>query len=278
MGTIGFMQGRLSPPVNGKIQAFPWENWRSEFKAAQAIGMGLMEWTLDQEGLHRNPLLTPEGQREIRALAREHGVQIQSLTGDNFMHAPFYKATGEKRAGLMADLRAILESCAEVGIRYALIPLVDAGRLENEEQELDLLQGLAEVTPFLLSHKMKVLFESDFPPAKLAAFIAKLPAATFGINYDIGNSASLGFKPAEELAAYGERVDNVHVKDRLLGGTTVPLGTGSADFITVFHMLKKIGYRGDFILQTARAADGDHAGAIQRYREFTQALMAEAQA
>jgi len=27
---IGFMQGRLSPQVNGKIQAFPWSHWQSE--------------------------------------------------------------------------------------------------------------------------------------------------------------------------------------------------------------------------------------------------------
>jgi L-ribulose-5-phosphate 3-epimerase len=276
MARIGFMQGRLSPQVNGKIQAFPWENWRLEFSAAEAIDMDLMEWTLDQEGLHSNPLLTADGQAEIRALAAKHGVKIQSLTGDNFMHAPFYKAEGAARAALLEDLRAILRACAAVGIRYALIPLVDAGRLENEEQEKDLLNGLEEVTPYLRENKMKILFESDFPPVKLAAFIAKLPADSFGINYDIGNSASLGFKPAEELTAYGERVDNVHVKDRVLGGTTVPLGTGSADFPTVFKMLHQAGYKGDFILQTARAADGDHSGAIRKFREFTTALIKDA--
>ena len=28
---IGFMQGRLSAMVEGKIQAFPWDEWREEF-------------------------------------------------------------------------------------------------------------------------------------------------------------------------------------------------------------------------------------------------------
>ena len=31
---IGFMQGRLSSKVNGKIQAFPWESWKEEFEIA----------------------------------------------------------------------------------------------------------------------------------------------------------------------------------------------------------------------------------------------------
>jgi hexulose-6-phosphate isomerase len=36
------------------------------------------------------------------------------------------------------------------------------------------------------------------------------------------------------------------------------------------------GYRGDLVLQTARAADGDHAGALTRYRDQVRAWVAEA--
>jgi hexulose-6-phosphate isomerase len=75
-------------------------------------------------------------------------------------------------------------------------------------------------------------------------------------------------RPADEIAAYGQRIVNVHIKDRVLGGTTVPLGTGSADFESVFAALAKAGYRGNYILQTARAQDGDHAGALCRYRDM----------
>ena len=118
---------------------------------------------------------------------------------------------------------------------------------------------------------MKIVFESDFGPARLAEFIDRLPRDAFGINYDIGNSAALGFSPAEEVGSYGHRIDNVHVKDRKLHGTTVPLGTGNADFPTVFGALRKASYAGHFILQTARADDNDHAGALARYRDMTRA-------
>ncbi|MNF08488.1 hypothetical protein D3C80_2089240 [compost metagenome] len=63
----------------------------------------------------------------------------------------------------------------------------------------------------------------------------------------------------------------MHVKDRVLGGTTVALGSGNADFPEVFGALRTLGYAGNFILQTARADDGDHAGAIARYRDMTRA-------
>jgi hypothetical protein len=74
-------------------------------------------------------------------------------------------------------------------------------------------------------------------------------------NYDIGNSASLGFNPEEELDAYGQRILNVHVKDRKLGGTTVPLGTGNANLDLVFKELNEINYSGGITMQAARGDD-----------------------
>ena len=267
---IGFMQGRLSPLIDGRIQCFPWPYWREEFPQAQQLGIRLMEWTLDQDRLYENPLLTEQGQAEIRALCEKHGLAIPSLTGDCFMQAPFWKAIGAERATLERDFLAVAKGCAAVGITMMVVPLVDKGRLENAEQEDILIAFLQGQAGFLAEHGLQVVFESDFGPAELARFIARLDPALSGINYDIGNSAALGFDPTAEIAAYGARIVNVHVKDRVLGGTTVPLGTGNADFETVFAQLARIAYRGNCIMQTARAADGDHAAALSRYRDMIQ--------
>ncbi len=267
---IGFMQGRLCERVDGKIQAFPWHDWETEFPAAEAIDLHLMEWTLDQERLYENPLMTPEGQEKIRTLCQKHYQTIHSLTGDCFMQAPFWKAYGHARSQLQADFLAISLACVALGIRIIVVPLVDNGRLETAEQENALVDFLFAQQSFLAQHRLQVIFESDFIPTELARFVARLPAEQFGINYDIGNSAALGFNPTEEFTVYGARVVNVHVKDRLLGGPTVPLGTGSADFDAVFAALAQKNYQGDFILQTARAADGEHSEALSSYREMTE--------
>jgi hexulose-6-phosphate isomerase len=267
---IGFMQGRLCDRIDGKIQAFPWRDWESEFPLAQELGLGLLEWTLDQERLRENPLMTAAGQARIRQLSARHGVRVLSLTGDCFMQAPFYKVDGATREALLADLRAILDASEHVGIRYVLIPLVDNGSLQTPEHESALLESVLPLRKRLVGAGMKIVFESDFGPARLAKFIERLPRDAFGINYDIGNSAALGFSPAEEIGSYGHRIDNVHVKDRKLHGTTVPLGTGDADLSAAFGALRKVGYAGHFILQTARADDNDHAGALTRYREMTR--------
>src|SRR5271169_4464068 len=97
---IGFMQGRLSPIVDGRIQAFPWTCWQTEFRVAQEYSFHLVEWTLDQHRLHENPLLTLHGQQEIRALCELHNVAIPSLTGDCFMQAPYWRAERVARESL----------------------------------------------------------------------------------------------------------------------------------------------------------------------------------
>ena len=266
---IGFMQGRLSTKVDGRIQSFPWEYWQSEFPLAERLGLGLMEWTLDQHGLYENPLLTNEGQRKIMQLCALHSISIPSLTGDCFMQAPFWKVSGEKRIALEKDFIAIATACRVVGITYVVVPLVDSGRLETSDQEGLLIEFLHLHAGFFARNNLKIVFESDFGPIELANFIERFDPSIFGINYDIGNSAALGFDPAKEIAAYGHRILNVHIKDRVLGGTTVALGTGNANFDSVFEELGRIRYQGNFILQTARAEDDDHATPLARYRDMT---------
>ena len=265
---IGFMQGRLSPLVEGRIQAFPWNHWEEEFEQAQKINIHLMEWTLDQERLYENPLLTRNGQSQIRALCNEHKMSIPSLTGDCFMQAPLWKVNGAERIELERDFIEIAKACASVGITIIVLPLVDNGRFEDLKQEDALVHFLEKQSDFLSSNRLKVVFESDYAPQELARFIQRLNPSLFGVNYDIGNSAALGFSPKEEFEAYGNRVINVHIKDRMLGGTTVPLGAGSANFEAVFTALKIINYKGNFILQTARATDENHLDKLSNYRDM----------
>ena len=136
------MQGRLSPQVDGKIQAFPFSCWQDEFASAERNGFSLMEWTLDQDNLYANPLLTTAGQNEIRKLCKSHGLMISSLTGDCFMQSPFWKAQGAQRDSLVQDLRAVASACHAAGIGMIVVPLVDNGRIENREQEDVLVEAL----------------------------------------------------------------------------------------------------------------------------------------
>jgi len=267
---IGFMQGRLSPMIENTIQAFPWSYWRDEFKIANKNEFYLMEWTLDQNQLYENPLMTVDGQNEIKCLMECFNIKIPSLTGDCFMQKPFYKTFGKEQELLLVDLKNIIDASSKIGINNILIPLVDNGRLENSQQEESLLVGIKSITSLLKNRYMTISFESDYSCVKLLNFINHLDPLFFGITYDTGNSAALGFNPEKEIRAYGHRIMNVHIKDRIVGGSTVPLGAGSADIFLALDTLHKLGYSGNYILQTARAIDGDDIGVLCKYRDMVE--------
>ena len=275
--SIGYMQGRLCPMVDGKIQSFPWRDWRTEFPAAQRLGLSLMEWTLDHDRLIENPLMTPEGRTEIRDLSSKYGVRVQSLTGDIFMQAPFWKVSGALREQRLIELDLVLDACTELGIRFIVVPLVDNGAMCSPEHEAAIIDSFTDRADRLRRDHLVIAFECDYRPKDLARFIGRLPADVCGINLDIGNSAALGYDTAEEISAYGQRIVNVHIKDRVLGGTTVPLGTGNADIPRALRELVSSGYRGSYVLQTARAQDGDHESTLGRYLQLAQQWLHDAQ-
>lgn len=275
MNKIGFMQGRLCDQVDGKIQAFPWDDWDKEFEIAEKIGIKLLEWTLDQDKLHENPFMTRTGRNLINALSIKHGVKVISLTGDCFMQSPFWKESGDKKSSLISDFMTVVEACEQLSTRTIVVPLVDNGSIETMSQEDNLVKTLLQENERILSAGIKIAFESDYSPVELSRFIDRLPDETFGINYDIGNSAALGYDVSEELKLYSSRILNVHVKDRQLRGRTVALGEGAANFDKVFQNFAKSHYKGNYILQTARAIDGKHANAIDKYMAMTTDLIAK---
>jgi len=271
---IGFMQGRLSSIEGKKIQSFPWKNWKKEFQKGSKLNFEILEWTLDFRKLYSNPLMTGDGQKKIKSLCSKYNFKILSLTGDCFMQKPFWKIDLARRIRLQKDFLNIINESSKMGIRFIVLPLVDNGKIENQKQEMILTNFLRKIYPILRLNRIKILFETDFEPKKYLKFIKNFNREFFGINYDTGNSASYGFNPDEEISLYGKYIDNVHIKDRVYKGNTVPLGEGNADFCTIFRKLKQIKYKGNFILQAARAKNNQHVFVIKKYRDFTLKFLA----
>lgn len=252
------MQGRLSPLYNNKIQSFPKYHWQNEFKKIRELKMNIMEWTLDHKEIIKNPINTIEGKKEIVDLKNKYKIDINSLTGDCFMQKPFWKQKGKKKDKLINIFKQVLQNSSKIGVKKIILPLVDNGSVKNNQQLKILISTLKKFIPILKKNKQEILFELNFNPTKALSFIKKFDKNYFGINYDIGNSSSLGFQSKDEIKTYGNFIKNVHIKDRHFKGTTVRLGKGDADFHEVFINLKKIKYNGNFILQTARAKKGQH--------------------
>ena len=256
MPRVGIMQGRLVPPQPGSIQCFPRDRWRDEFALAADAGIQAIEWIDDVHGADVNPLATDAGIEEMQALSREHGVAVVSLCADYFLDRPIVRASPAGIADLTARLNWLITRCGLAGITRVVLPFVDAARIDTTADVQRLVDVVAGVRGACEATGIELHLETALAPHAFARVLDRVPDPWVRVNYDSGNSASLGYDVTSELGAYGERIGSVHIKDRVSGGSTVPLGSGDADLPTLLAGLTRLGYQGDYVLQVARGADG----------------------
>jgi hexulose-6-phosphate isomerase len=276
MHRIAMMQGRLLPPQEGRFQCFPRDCWREEFPRAAAAGLNAIEWIYDLHGADINPLGSDSGIEEMQALARQHKIDVASVCADYFMDCPFTTARPTEFGKLVSHLVWLLDRCRLVGITRIVLPFVDASRIETRFQETQVVDMLRDVLPHATKAGVEIHLETSFGPEDFAALLAKLTHPMLKVNYDTGNSASLGYNVRCELAAYGSQIGGVHIKDRVRGAGTVPLGQGDADISALLSGLVAIGYQGDFVLQVARGTTGDEVTWARQNRLYLVQRLKEA--
>jgi L-ribulose-5-phosphate 3-epimerase len=257
MRRVAVMQGRLLPPCPGRFQAFPGEAWTEEFPAAVEAGFDAIELIWDDHRRDANPLASDEGVQRLRALAERHGVATASVCADAFMERPVPGVSDEARAERLRELEALLQRGRAAGVERVVLPFVDASALRTAADRAVAVEWVSAALPAARANEVELHLETDLDPADFAALLDALDDPLVRVNYDTGNSGALGYDHREELAAYGERIGSVHIKDRLRGGGTVPPGEGDADLRGALAALRELGYSGDVVLQVARGVPGD---------------------
>jgi L-ribulose-5-phosphate 3-epimerase len=253
---IGVMQGRLLPKYQGRYQAHPVGYWQDEFPKAAELGLDCIEFILDYNDAEQNPLMTPEGCKEIQAVSEQSGIKVLSVCADYFMEAPLHTENEQEAERSIEVLRQLLKTATELGSRDIVIPCVDQSSIQNNQVRARFIKVLSTVIPDAERSGVNLSLETDLNVRQFGELLSKLDSPRITVNYDIGNSASLGYEPAEELDAYGERISDIHIKDRLLGSGSVKLGTGNADIPGFLKLLEKFDYSGPFVMQAFRDEEG----------------------
>ena len=268
MPFLAIMQGRLVPPETGRFQSFPRDAWRREFSLALDAELNGIDWIFDTYGEDVNPLVTDAGIEEMLSLSQQTGIIVRSLCADYFMDRPFLRIAESERQALIQKMGWLLSRCKLAGIRRVVIPFVDNSRIENSGEEAQVISILESVLPAAEASNVELHLETSLAPQQFARLLERCNHALVRVNYDSGNSASLGYAVTDELAAYGGRIGSVHIKDRQKGGGTVPLGTGNADLPSLFRGLAKLDYKGDYVLQIARSVPGQEVSWIAQNLAF----------
>ena len=253
---IGAMQGRLVPKYQGRYQAFPIGMWQDEFKVAKECGLDLIEFILDFNDADKNPLLKPGGVDEIVNISRDTGVSVKTICANYFMEAPLHSNDNKVVEESLKVLERLLEAAKVLKVTDIVIPCVDQSSLKTKEAVDRFVEQITKIIPKIEKKNINLSLETDLPPKPFVELLDRLDSKNITVNYDIGNSAALGFDSDKELEIYGDRITDIHIKDRTLGGGPVILGEGNADFVKFFKKLKEFDYQGPFIMQAYRDDEG----------------------
>lgn len=275
MANIRVMQGRLLPPAEGRFQSFPRGRWRDEVAFAREAGLDGIEWIYDTFGEGLNPIETAEGREQLKQACSRYQTTIDSVCADYFLDRPFLQSEGVDRERLEQRLHDLVAACGSLGMRYIVLPFVDASRIKSDVDVEAVVSILGRALPHAQRSNVELHLETALPPERFADLLTRLDHPLVKVNYDSGNSASLGYRPEDEFIRYGSRIGSVHIKDRVQGGGTVPLGNGAADFLELFTCLRAAGYPGDYVLQVARGREGDEIAWARKNVTWLKRRLAE---
>ena len=248
--SFGVMQGRLSPQTDRGYQAFPRENWANEFGLAATLGFEHIEWVLDSYETAENPLIQSTSQ--VLVQIERSGVSVPSICADFLMDTPL--RVGNRPVWEL--LRLSMSAMARINADVLVIPCVDNSSLLVEQNLHGLKEALPHAIHFAEEYSIKLALETDLAPEPLSELLEQEESSLLTVNYDSGNSASLGYDFTAEMMAYGHRISDFHIKDRTFGGGSVELGTGDVNFGAVLNHVKSPKFQGIVTMQAMRDAEG----------------------
>ena len=251
---LGVLQGRLSKPARGHYQEFP-KQWLSEFETLEAIGLDGSEWLITKDYSFNNPIY--DSFDIIRQLPI-FSICVDTLVDSRITNRDFLIHN-------LVDLCNIIKGSP---IRVLTIPILDDSDLnDNNARALfcEAIKPIGEAFP-----SVKFAFEAEMSPEKLNEIVSLCD--NFYVTYDTGNITSCGVSHEDFIAFFEKKIINVHLKDRTYDRKTVAPLTGDTDFEFIFKKLSEIDYNGPFILQTARANDGEEIDTIKKHKLIFEKL------
>jgi len=245
---IGIRDGCLQQP------------WPEAFEMAARIGFDGLE--LDLGANYEETLLwSAAGRRQLHDVIGASGLALASLcTGVCWTVSPASDDPAIRRR-IRDMLREATTHAAEFGVKWILVPVTPGeegvSHATGTQRWIDMMADLA---PHAADLGVVLCLENvgrgyGKSAAELAHMVDTVQSPGLQVYYDVGNALAFGHDPVAEIKFLGDRIAEVHVKERdadLLGDGIVPLAGCLA-------ALRELGYDDWLVLETAPTADPEAA-------------------
>ena len=253
MNKIGIMQGRVLPERLDQLQIFQISSWKEEIRKIKETGFNCVELLFDKELILETLLADVDDVKSlgIKRNNKNNELVAQSICVDYLSLLSVLNP--ETELLFYNKIIKLIEVVSTTTINILVIPFFDANSITSESDLQFALERAEERNLDEIASNSNIILtlELSLPAFQIRSAFIKHSFNNIAICYDVGNARASGYSPEEEIIILDDLIAHVHIKDRKINGPNVMLGNGDVDFAACFKSLKKIGYDGQLILETA---------------------------
>ena len=251
-------------------------SWSERLAAAAASGYQFVEISIDESEERLSRLSwTREARSDLHHALAAASASIDTMCLSAHRKYALGSAAKPQRAQALDIMKRAIDFAAEFGIRIIQVAGYDVHYEASTEQTRALyLQSILQSAEWARGSCVTLALENvDCPVVdsieKGMRFIEAADTPWFQMYPDIGNLTAMEKDVTRELLAGGRHIVGVHLKDTRLGVfRRVPFGEGLVDFENAFRTLKRMGYRGPFMVEMWNEAVADPVATVAAARRW----------
>ena len=264
--------------------------WKERFEIAKQSGFDYVEMSVDETDERLSRLdWTKQQRKDFVSTKIDCGILTPSMCLSGHRKYPFGSHDPKIRQRAYDIMAKAIELANDLGIRNIQLAGSDVYYEEQDEGTLERYdEGMRKAVE--MAAGAQVMLATEIMDTPFMSSITKwqrwnkmLNSPWFGVYPDVGNLTAWNNDLDQELSSGIDKITAIHLKETLPVSNTckgqfrdLQFGEGTVDFVNIFKILKKLNYRGSFMLEMWGDKVDDPIGKIVKAREYIEQKMAEA--
>jgi L-ribulose-5-phosphate 3-epimerase len=251
-------------------------SWAERLSAAAAAGYQFVEISIDESDERLARLDWPRAaRRELHNALAGAPASIDTMCLSAHRKHALGSASAPQRQRALDIMRGAIDFASEFGLRIVQVAGYDVHYEPSTERTRALyMDSILRSAEWARRSCVTLALENvECPVAdsieKGMGFVRAADTPWFQMYPDIGNLTAMEKDVTRELLAGGRHIVGVHLKDtRLREFRRVPFGEGLVDFEGAFRTLKRMDFRGPFMVEMWNESMADPVAAVTAARKW----------